>query len=110
MQKHISRDIFYKSRENIQIFTIARVMSNRIDRTTITSVCCLCLKCFPLAAVDEEENLLPVEPITAEFFLDAYKRKLADDGRLFLAEFQVTLLSEFFFFFVGDYFWCACIY
>lgn len=30
-----------------------------------------------------------VEPIAAEVLLDAYKRKLADEGRLFLAEFQV---------------------
>ncbi|XP_078025041.1 receptor-type tyrosine-protein phosphatase C isoform X3 [Epinephelus lanceolatus] len=37
---------------------------------------------------DDEENLMPVEPIAAEVLLDAYKRKLADEGRLFLAEFQ----------------------
>ncbi|KAM9385456.1 receptor-type tyrosine-protein phosphatase C [Pholidichthys leucotaenia] len=36
----------------------------------------------------DEENLLPVEPIAAEVLLEAYKRKLADEGRLFLAEFQ----------------------
>ncbi|XP_023281907.1 receptor-type tyrosine-protein phosphatase C-like, partial [Seriola lalandi dorsalis] len=36
----------------------------------------------------DEENLMPVEPITAEVLLEAYKRKLADEGRLFLAEFQ----------------------
>uniref|UniRef100_A0A665X1X0 Receptor-type tyrosine-protein phosphatase C n=1 Tax=Echeneis naucrates TaxID=173247 RepID=A0A665X1X0_ECHNA len=33
-------------------------------------------------------NLLLVEPIMAEVLLEAYKRKLADEGRLFLAEFQ----------------------
>ncbi|XP_049911395.1 receptor-type tyrosine-protein phosphatase C isoform X2 [Epinephelus moara] len=37
---------------------------------------------------DDEENLMLVEPIAAEVLLDAYKRKLADEGRLFLAEFQ----------------------
>uniref|UniRef100_A0A665X1K5 Receptor-type tyrosine-protein phosphatase C n=1 Tax=Echeneis naucrates TaxID=173247 RepID=A0A665X1K5_ECHNA len=37
---------------------------------------------------DDEENLLLVEPIMAEVLLEAYKRKLADEGRLFLAEFQ----------------------
>lgn len=42
------------------------------------------------AVVDDEENLMPVEPITAEVLLEAYKRKLADEGRLFLAEFQVN--------------------
>ncbi|XP_028259048.1 receptor-type tyrosine-protein phosphatase C isoform X2 [Parambassis ranga] len=36
----------------------------------------------------DEENLMPVEPIAAEVLLEAYKRKLADEGRLFLAEFQ----------------------
>ncbi|KAM7011950.1 receptor-type tyrosine-protein phosphatase C [Tautogolabrus adspersus] len=41
-----------------------------------------------LITTNDEENLLPVEPITAEFLLEAYKRKLADEGRLFLAEFQ----------------------
>lgn len=39
--------------------------------------------------LDDEENLLPVEPIPAEVLLEAYKRKLADEGRLFLEEFQV---------------------
>lgn len=42
-----------------------------------------------MSVVDDEENLLPVEPIVAEVLLEAYKRKLADEGRLFLAEFQV---------------------
>ncbi|XP_059197945.1 receptor-type tyrosine-protein phosphatase C isoform X2 [Centropristis striata] len=37
---------------------------------------------------NDEENLLPVEPIAAEVLLEAYKRKLADEGRLFLHEFQ----------------------
>uniref|UniRef100_A0A1A7Y597 protein-tyrosine-phosphatase n=2 Tax=Iconisemion striatum TaxID=60296 RepID=A0A1A7Y597_9TELE len=36
----------------------------------------------------DEENLLTVEPIAAEILLETYKRKLADEGRLFLAEFQ----------------------
>uniref|UniRef100_A0A1A8RX93 Receptor-type tyrosine-protein phosphatase C n=1 Tax=Nothobranchius rachovii TaxID=451742 RepID=A0A1A8RX93_9TELE len=37
---------------------------------------------------NDEENLLTVEPIAAEILLETYKRKLADEGRLFLAEFQ----------------------
>ncbi|XP_041646952.1 receptor-type tyrosine-protein phosphatase C isoform X2 [Cheilinus undulatus] len=41
-----------------------------------------------ITAINDEENLMPVEPIAAELLLDAYKRKLADEGRLFLAEFQ----------------------
>ncbi|XP_073332197.1 receptor-type tyrosine-protein phosphatase C [Pagrus major] len=41
-----------------------------------------------ISAGNDEENLLPVEPIAAEVLLEAYKRKLADEGRLFLAEFQ----------------------
>uniref|UniRef100_A0A8C6P2F6 protein-tyrosine-phosphatase n=1 Tax=Nothobranchius furzeri TaxID=105023 RepID=A0A8C6P2F6_NOTFU len=40
------------------------------------------------AAQYDEENLLTVEPIAAEILLETYKRKLADEGRLFLAEFQ----------------------
>lgn len=51
---------------------------------------------------------MPVEPIAAELLLEAYKRKLADEGRLFLAEFQVNLMCVLFgghhfcyFFFTG---------
>ncbi|KAK5618242.1 hypothetical protein CRENBAI_020405 [Crenichthys baileyi] len=36
----------------------------------------------------DEESLIPVEPIAAEVLLETYKRKFADEGRLFLAEFQ----------------------
>ncbi|XP_067086600.1 receptor-type tyrosine-protein phosphatase C isoform X2 [Osmerus mordax] len=35
-----------------------------------------------------EDNLMNVEPIVADLLLDTYKRKIADEGRLFLAEFQ----------------------
>lgn len=42
-----------------------------------------------LVVVDDEDRLIIVEPITAESLLDVYKRKIADEGRLFLAEFQV---------------------
>lgn len=48
------------------------------------------------AVVDDEEKLLPVEPIAAEVLLEAYKRKHADEARLFLAEFQVNLISMVF--------------
>ncbi|XP_072555749.1 receptor-type tyrosine-protein phosphatase C-like isoform X5 [Paramormyrops kingsleyae] len=41
-----------------------------------------------LIGKDEDQSLLNVEPITAELLLDTYKRKIADEGRLFLAEFQ----------------------
>ncbi|KAM7409684.1 hypothetical protein PAMA_001261 [Pampus argenteus] len=41
-----------------------------------------------ISTANDEENLLPVEPIAAEVLLETYKRKLADEGRLFLAEFQ----------------------
>ncbi|KAM4740062.1 receptor-type tyrosine-protein phosphatase C [Anableps anableps] len=37
---------------------------------------------------NDEESLMPVEPIPAELLLETYKRKLADEGRLFLGEFQ----------------------
>uniref|UniRef100_A0A3B3TUB8 Receptor-type tyrosine-protein phosphatase C n=1 Tax=Poecilia latipinna TaxID=48699 RepID=A0A3B3TUB8_9TELE len=37
---------------------------------------------------DDEDSLMPVEPIPAELLLETYKRKLADEGRLFLGEFQ----------------------
>ncbi|XP_046535340.1 receptor-type tyrosine-protein phosphatase C isoform X2 [Equus quagga] len=37
---------------------------------------------------DDEKQLMNVEPIHADILLDTYKRKIADEGRLFLAEFQ----------------------
>uniref|UniRef100_A0A4W6CRE5 Receptor-type tyrosine-protein phosphatase C n=1 Tax=Lates calcarifer TaxID=8187 RepID=A0A4W6CRE5_LATCA len=43
---------------------------------------------FHLQYRNDEDNLMPVEPIVAEVLLETYKRKLADEGRLFLAEFQ----------------------
>ncbi|KAF7666166.1 hypothetical protein LDENG_00116350 [Lucifuga dentata] len=41
-----------------------------------------------ISPASDEENLLSVEPIAVELLLEAHNRKLADDGRLFLAEFQ----------------------
>ncbi|XP_006834292.1 PREDICTED: receptor-type tyrosine-protein phosphatase C-like [Chrysochloris asiatica] len=37
---------------------------------------------------DDEKQLMHVEPIHADVLLETYKRKIADEGRLFLAEFQ----------------------
>ncbi|XP_058130911.1 receptor-type tyrosine-protein phosphatase C isoform X2 [Dasypus novemcinctus] len=37
---------------------------------------------------DDERQLMNVEPIHADNLLETYKRKIADEGRLFLAEFQ----------------------
>ncbi|XP_055274939.1 receptor-type tyrosine-protein phosphatase C [Moschus berezovskii] len=37
---------------------------------------------------DDEKQLMNVEPIHADVLLETYKRKIADEGRLFLAEFQ----------------------
>ncbi|XP_061093616.1 receptor-type tyrosine-protein phosphatase C isoform X3 [Conger conger] len=41
-----------------------------------------------LIQINDEECLMHIEPITAELLLDTYKSKIADEGRLFLAEFQ----------------------
>uniref|UniRef100_A0A8C5UCP0 protein-tyrosine-phosphatase n=1 Tax=Malurus cyaneus samueli TaxID=2593467 RepID=A0A8C5UCP0_9PASS len=37
---------------------------------------------------DDDKQLLNIEPIPSELLLDTYKRKIADEGRLFLEEFQ----------------------
>ncbi|XP_062469428.1 receptor-type tyrosine-protein phosphatase C isoform X2 [Pezoporus occidentalis] len=37
---------------------------------------------------DDDRQLLNIEPISSEQLLDTYKRKIADEGRLFLDEFQ----------------------
>ncbi|XP_075398024.1 receptor-type tyrosine-protein phosphatase C [Tenrec ecaudatus] len=46
---------------------------------------------------DDENQLMNVEPIHADVLLETYKRKIADEGRLFLAEFQSIprLFSKF---------------
>ncbi|XP_014799056.1 PREDICTED: receptor-type tyrosine-protein phosphatase C isoform X3 [Calidris pugnax] len=41
-----------------------------------------------VAVKDEDRQLLNIEPIPSEQLLDTYKRKIADEGRLFLDEFQ----------------------
>ncbi|XP_072504386.1 receptor-type tyrosine-protein phosphatase C isoform X2 [Notamacropus eugenii] len=37
---------------------------------------------------EDEKQIMNVEPIPADMLLETYKRKIADEGRLFLAEFQ----------------------
>lgn len=44
--------------------------------------------------IDEEKQLMDVEPIHADVLLETYKRKIADEGRLFLAEFQVCVFID----------------
>ncbi|KAM9239567.1 receptor-type tyrosine-protein phosphatase C isoform 2-T2 [Leptosomus discolor] len=41
-----------------------------------------------VAVKDDDRQLLNIEPILSEQLLDTYKRKIADEGRLFLDEFQ----------------------
>ncbi|XP_071421092.1 receptor-type tyrosine-protein phosphatase C isoform X2 [Pithys albifrons albifrons] len=41
-----------------------------------------------VAVKEDDRQLLNIEPIPAEQLLDTYKRKIADEGRLFLDEFQ----------------------
>lgn len=43
---------------------------------------------FPLTQQDDEKQLLNIDPIPVEQLLETYKRKNADEGRLFLDEFQ----------------------
>ncbi|KAL8178211.1 UNVERIFIED_CONTAM: hypothetical protein K2H54_036105 [Gekko kuhli] len=41
-----------------------------------------------LVAPDDDKQLMNIEPIPAELLWESYKRKIADEGRLFLDEFQ----------------------
>ncbi|XP_060088332.1 receptor-type tyrosine-protein phosphatase C [Heteronotia binoei] len=41
-----------------------------------------------LVVPDDEKQLMNIEPIPAELLWETYKRKIADEGRLFLDEFQ----------------------
>ncbi|XP_069823599.1 receptor-type tyrosine-protein phosphatase C [Dendropsophus ebraccatus] len=43
---------------------------------------------YPLTEQDDERQLLSIDPIPLEQLLETYKRKNADEGRLFLDEFQ----------------------
>ncbi|KAM3915667.1 receptor-type tyrosine-protein phosphatase C [Leptodactylus fuscus] len=43
---------------------------------------------YPLIEQDDERQLLNIEPILVDHLLETYKRKNADEGRLFLDEFQ----------------------
>lgn len=43
---------------------------------------------------DDDKQLLNIEPIPSELLLETYKRKIADEGRLFLEEFQVCPLFK----------------
>uniref|UniRef100_A0A8C5I3L3 protein-tyrosine-phosphatase n=1 Tax=Gouania willdenowi TaxID=441366 RepID=A0A8C5I3L3_GOUWI len=43
--------------------------------------------CF-LSMTDDEDSLMSVEPMSAEILKEAFKRKYADEARLFFAEFQ----------------------
>ncbi|XP_041446533.1 receptor-type tyrosine-protein phosphatase C isoform X3 [Xenopus laevis] len=43
---------------------------------------------LPLVNQDDEKHLMNIDPIPVELLLDTYKKKNADEGRLFLDEFQ----------------------
>ncbi|XP_038601297.1 receptor-type tyrosine-protein phosphatase C isoform X1 [Tachyglossus aculeatus] len=45
-------------------------------------------ECIVLVERDDDKQLMSVEPIHSDVLLETYKRKIADEARLFLAEFQ----------------------
>ncbi|KAM4640553.1 receptor-type tyrosine-protein phosphatase C [Discoglossus pictus] len=47
-----------------------------------------CEQRYPLVEQDDEKQIRNIEPIAVEQLLETYKRKNADEGRLFLDEFQ----------------------
>ncbi|XP_042320330.1 receptor-type tyrosine-protein phosphatase C [Sceloporus undulatus] len=59
-----------------KIYTLNRERSRNSDEAVV------------LVPRDDERHLMSVEPIPAELLWEAYKRKIADEGRLFLDEFQ----------------------
>ncbi|KAJ7332399.1 hypothetical protein JRQ81_014579 [Phrynocephalus forsythii] len=59
-----------------KIYTINREKSRHSDEVV------------QLVPRDDEKQLMSIEPIPAELLYEAYKRKTADEGRLFLDEFQ----------------------
>lgn len=95
--------MFFRESQNTDVFLYsllhnveAHFKRNNLQNQIIV-LYCFCVSFVGwFAVVDDEENLLPVEPIAADLLLEAYKRKLADEGRLFLAEFQVNLIYVLF--------------
>ncbi|XP_062991285.1 receptor-type tyrosine-protein phosphatase C isoform X2 [Elgaria multicarinata webbii] len=59
-----------------KIYTLNRDKSSNADEAVM------------LVPRDDEKQLRSIEPIPAELLLETYKRKIADEGRLFLDEFQ----------------------
>ncbi|KAJ6658385.1 hypothetical protein lerEdw1_020089 [Lerista edwardsae] len=59
-----------------KIYIINREKSRNADESVV------------LVPTDYEKNLMNIDPIPAESLWEAYKRKMADEGRLFLDEFQ----------------------
>lgn len=59
-----------------KIYDLKKKRSSDLDET------------FVLVERDDEKQLMIVEPIHSDVLLETYKRKIADEGRLFLAEFQ----------------------
>uniref|UniRef100_A0A4W4F347 protein-tyrosine-phosphatase n=1 Tax=Electrophorus electricus TaxID=8005 RepID=A0A4W4F347_ELEEL len=57
-----------------KIFALQRKRSRSVSALTTFSSC--------------PENLLHVEPISADALVDTYRKKIADEGRLFMEEFQ----------------------
>uniref|UniRef100_A0A8D3CD37 Receptor-type tyrosine-protein phosphatase C n=1 Tax=Scophthalmus maximus TaxID=52904 RepID=A0A8D3CD37_SCOMX len=90
------KNLQYSTNYTVQVYNDKAVIGFLVFLIILTSVALFlviykiyALKLKPaFAAVDDEENLMRVEPIAAEVLLESYKRKLADEGRLFLAEFQ----------------------
>uniref|UniRef100_A0A669D9B6 Receptor-type tyrosine-protein phosphatase C n=1 Tax=Oreochromis niloticus TaxID=8128 RepID=A0A669D9B6_ORENI len=84
----VFKDLSYSTTYEVEVYNDKAVIGFLVFLIILTSVALLFViyKIYILKRRNTDEQYQ--EPIAAEVLLETYKRKLADEGRLFLAEFQ----------------------
>uniref|UniRef100_A0A8C0KG60 protein-tyrosine-phosphatase n=1 Tax=Canis lupus dingo TaxID=286419 RepID=A0A8C0KG60_CANLU len=74
--------------ENLHYSTEYKALIIFLVFLIIVTFLALLVVLYKIYDLHDEKQLMTVEPIHADILLETYKRKIADEGRLFLAEFQ----------------------
>uniref|UniRef100_A0A672FJT9 Receptor-type tyrosine-protein phosphatase C n=1 Tax=Salarias fasciatus TaxID=181472 RepID=A0A672FJT9_SALFA len=82
------RDLSYLTEYTVEVYNDKAVIGFLVFLITVTFLALLFVVYKIYILKHDEESLMSVEPIAAGVLLETYKRKYADEGRLFLAEFQ----------------------
>ncbi|XP_011365612.1 receptor-type tyrosine-protein phosphatase C [Pteropus vampyrus] len=83
----IVEDLYYSTQYDFEIYFYNGKYNGRSTSVSQATSCKLLPRILTVFK-DDEKQLMNVEPIHADILLETYKRKIADEGRLFLAEFQ----------------------